>query len=91
MMLNQYCVETSCYNNFVNSTFTPSDCDRHLCTVAKILTPTVPEDSSHWFFDYFLYFGGTIHLVMSLAMLMSYFLINAPNFILPDLSQYVDM
>ena len=84
-MLNGYCVETSCYDNVVsNSTFTSDQCDRSFCKVAKTLIPTVPDDNQHWFFDYFLYIGGTIHLMMSIAMLVSYLLINKANFVLPD-------
>ena len=47
--------------------------------------PTVPLDQNrHWFFDYALYIGGGIHLLMSVSMVMSYFLINGSNFVLPD-------
>ena len=46
--------------------------------------PSIPEiNNNHWFFDNFLYFGGAVHLAMSLAMAVSYFLINAANFVLP--------
>lgn len=90
-MLNNYCVQTSCYNNLIsNTTFTTSDCNQSLCTVAKVLTPTVPEDNGHWFFDYFLYVGGAIHLLMSLSLLISYYLIKASIFVLPDVSTYED-
>ena len=79
--LSGYCESISCYGDPVlNSTFMPSDCDDNLC---KIVTPTTPEQNSHWFFDYALYIGGTIHLLMSLAMLISYLLNNARNFVLP--------
>ena len=80
--LSGYCQRVSCYGDTVgNSTFMPSDCDDSLC---KTVTPTTPADQSdHWFFDYVLYIGGGIHLLMSLAMLVSYLLINASNFVLP--------
>ena len=80
--LNGYCVEASCHNNIIDSTFTLDQCDSSFCEVA---VPTVPNiDNRHWFFDYVLYIGGTIHLLMSLTMVISYFLINAANFVLPD-------
>ena len=86
-LLNNYCVETSCYNNLVNdSNFTPDNCTHDLCTIVKTIVPTVPEDSrsGHWFFDYALYIGGVIHLLMSLTMVISYFLINSSNFVMPN-------
>ena len=85
-LLNGYCVETSCYSNVVdNSTFTSDQCNSSFCKVAKTLVPTLPDiDNGHWFFDYFLYIGGVIHLLMSITILISYFLINKPNFALPD-------
>ena len=46
--------------------------------------PSIPDINNHWFFDNFLYAGGAIHLAMSLAMAVSYFLINTANFVLPD-------
>ena len=58
--------------------------------MAKILTPTIPEDRDHWFFDHALYVGGAIHFLMSLSMLISYTLINASNFVLPDIAAYED-
>ena len=78
-------METSCYNNIVdNSTFTSDLCDPNYCKVTKTLVPTLPNiNDNHWFFDYFLYIGGSIHLWMSLGMVISYFLINARNFVLP--------
>ena len=86
-MISGYCVETSCYNNVVdNSTlnFTSDFCDPSYCEVAKTLVPTLPDiNNNHWFFDYMLYIGGALHLWMSLVMVISYFLINARNFVLP--------
>ena len=81
--LRGYCQSVSCYGDpVVNSTFMPSSCDDSLCMT---VTPTTPVDQGgHWFFDYALYIGGGIHLLMSLAMLISYLLINASNFVLPD-------
>lgn len=81
--LNAFCVEMSCYNNN-NSAFISSQCDNSYCETETVV-PTVPDiDNRHWFFDYALYAGGAIHLLMSLAMVISYFLINASNFVLPD-------
>ena len=84
-ILSGYCLESFCYSNIVdNSTFAPDLCDPNYCKVTKTLVPTLPSISdSHWFFDYFLYIGGSIHLLMSLSMVMSYFLINSGNFVLP--------
>lgn len=84
-LLSGYCMERLCHNNtIINSTFTPNQCDPSYCTEETVV-PTVPDlDNSHWFFDYALYIGGAIHLSMSLAMVISYFLINAGNFVLPD-------
>lgn len=81
--LSRYCQSVSCYGGTINnSTFMVNDCDNNLC---KTVTPTVPANqNSHWFFDYALYIGGSIHLLMSLAMLISYLLINAANFVLPS-------
>ena len=86
-MLSGYCVEASCYNSDVNdSMFMPEQCDSSYCEVVETLVPTVPDiDDRHWFFDYALYIGGGIHLLMSLAMVISYFLINKANFVFPDL------
>lgn len=87
MALNSYCLETSCYaNNLLSNNFTATDCDSELCSIAKSLIPTLPENDgrSHWFFGYALYIGGGIHLLMSIAMVMSYFLIYSSNFVLPD-------
>ena len=91
-LLNGYCVETSCYSNVVdNNMFTSDQCNSSFCKVAKTLVPTLPDiDNGHWFFDYFLYIGGVIHLLMSITIVISYFLINKPNFALPDfVLQYV--
>ena len=64
--------------------FTPDQCNADYC-MEETVVPTVPDiDNSHWFFDYALYIGGAIHLSMSLAMVISYFLVNAGNFVLPD-------
>ena len=86
-MLSGYCMETSCYNNIVDDSavnFTSDSCDPSYCEVAKTLVPTLPDiNNNHWFFDYALYIGGAIHLLMSLAMVISYFLINVRNFVLP--------
>lgn len=84
-----YCLETSCYNNL--GTNSSDMCNSSYCEM-KTFVPTVPDidnhywlfDSHHWFFDFILYIGGTIHLTMSLGMVISYFLINVGNFILPD-------
>ena len=87
MAMNTFCLEASCYNNNIFSTnFTVADCDREQCTIAQSLTPSIPENDgrSHWFFGYALYIGGGIHLLMSIAMVMSYFLIYSSNFVLPD-------
>ena len=83
--LSGYCMETLCYNNATtNSTFTPDQCDPSYCTEETVV-PTVPDnDNLHWFFDFALYIGGTIHFVMSLVTIISYFLINGRNFVLPD-------
>ena len=85
--LSGYCIETSCHNNHVNdSTFTPDLCNSSYCKVEKVLVPTVPDiNDRHWFFDYVLYIGGSIHLFMSLVMVIYYFLVNKVNFVLPDL------
>ena len=84
-MLSGYCV-ASCYNKVVdNSTFTSDWCNRSYCEVDETVVPTVPDiDNYHWFFNTVLYIGGVPHLVLSLFMVISYFLINAPNFVLPD-------
>ena len=75
-----YCMEDLCRINRTNS----SDCKSSNCEM-ETCVPTIPDiDNYHWFFDNLLYLGGTIHLVMSLAMAVSYFLINAKNFVLPD-------
>ena len=83
-LLSGYCTRL-CHNNMTtNSMFTPNQCNINYCT-EETAVPTVPDiDNSHWFFDYALYIGGGIHLLMSLAMVISYFLINAGNFVLPD-------
>ena len=61
-----------------------SGCDRSYC-VNEAVVPSIPDFvNSHWFFDFFLYIGGAIHLAISLAMAISYFLIHAANFVLPD-------
>lgn len=84
-----HCLVTSCYNS--NNTNSSNVCDSSYCEM-KTPVPTVPDidnhywffRSHHWFFDFFLYIGGSIHLMMSLGMAVSYFLINATNFVLPD-------
>ena len=83
--LNGYCVQTSCYRNIIsNNTFNSSLCNPTYCEV-ETPVPTIPDiDNLHWFFDYALYIGGGIHLLISLAMLISYFLVNAVHFVLPD-------
>ena len=84
-MLSSYCAETSCYNKVVdNSTFTSDLCNHSYCEVDKTVVPTVPDiDNYHWFFNTVLYIGGVAHLMLSLFMVISYFLVNAPNFVLP--------
>ena len=84
-MLSGYCVETSCYNNVVaNSSFNSDSCDSSYCEVTKTLVPTLPDiNNNHWFFDCALYIGGVFHLWLSLVMVISYFLKNANNFVLP--------
>ena len=84
--LSGYCMQASCYNNNINSlhNFTLDDCDNSYCA-EETAVPTVPDiDDPHWFFDFALYIGGGIHLLMSLAMVISYFLINTGNFVWPD-------
>ena len=85
-MLSNYCVETSCYNNVVyNNLFNSDSCDSSYCEVTKTLVPTLPDiNNNHWFFNYTLYIGGVFHLYISLVMVISYFLKNARNFVLPD-------
>ena len=56
---------------------------RHL-NGTEIVVPTIPRETDNWFFFYVLYIGGSIHLLMSLAMVVTYFLINGSNFIMPD-------
>ena len=80
-MLNRYCVEAVCYSNNINSSvFTLGDCNHSLC-VSEALTPTVPDIGNHpqWFFSYTLYIGGVIHLLMSLAVLLFFFILNAAD------------
>ena len=85
----RHCLVTSCYNS--NSTNSSKACDSSYCEM-RTPVPTIPDidnhywffHSHHWFFDFFLYIGGSIHLLMSLGMAISYFLINATNFVLPD-------
>ena len=84
--LSGYCVAASCYkNNVSNGTNSSALCNPTYCEMESPV-PTVPDidDNRHWFFDIFLYIGGAVHLSMSLAMVISYFLINAGNFVLPD-------
>ena len=76
---SSYCMETFCYVSGTNL----SVCNSDYCEM-ETRVPSIPDiDNNHWFFDNFLYTGGAIHLVMSLAMTVSYFLINAANFVLP--------
>lgn len=84
-LLSGYCTEIFCYNKVINhSRFTPDLCNSSYCEVETPI-PTVPDvDNHHWFFDKVLYIGGAIHLMMSLAMVISYFLINTVNFVLPN-------
>ena len=80
-MLNNYCVEAVCYNNTVNSSlYKPEDCRNNLCS-SQTLSPTLPDvaDHPHWFFSCTLFIGGAIHLLMSLMMLASFFVINTPQ------------
>jgi len=56
---------------------------RHL-NGTEIIVPTVPDQSQNWFFSFVLYIGGSIHLLMSLAMVITYFLVNGSNFVMPD-------
>ena len=50
----------------------------------EIAVPSVPQqEDNQWFFSYVLYIGGGIHLLMSLVMTISYFLINGSNFVMP--------
>ena len=88
-MLNSYCVDTVCYDNNVSSSlFTPVDCNRSLC-VSEALVPTVPDiTNDHWFFTYALRIGGGIHSFLSLFLLISFLVINAPDFQPPRLMKY---
>ena len=83
--LSGYCMQASCLNNNISSqNFTLGNCDSSYC-IEETAVPTVPDiDDPHWFFDFALYIGGAVHLLMSLAMVISYFLINAGNFVWPD-------
>ena len=84
-----HCLVTSCYNHI--TTNSSNVCDSSYCEM-KTPVPTVPDSDNdfwflhghHWFFDFALYAGGIIHLLMSLGMVISYFLIHAANFVLPD-------
>ena len=50
----------------------------------EVAVPAVPElEDNNWFFSYALYIGGGIHLLMSLVMAISYFIINRSNFVMP--------
>jgi len=50
----------------------------------EVAVPAVPElEDNNWFFSYVLYIGGGIHLLMSLVMAISYFIINGSNFVMP--------
>ena len=68
--------------------FTPEDCNPSLC-VSETLVPTVPNitDHPHWFFNYTLYIGGVIHLIMSALMALSYFIRFTPDARLPRLNK----
>ena len=50
----------------------------------EIDVPTVPRQDENWFFSVVLYIGGGIHLLISLAVVITYFLINGSNFVMPD-------
>ncbi len=43
----------------------------------------IRPDTDNWFDDVVVYLLGTIHLVLSLWMLVEYFVVNWPNFVLP--------
>ena len=84
---SKYCLEAVCYNNSVNrKIFTPQDCNHSLC-VSEAHTPTVPDisDHPHWFFSYTLYCCGTIHLILSVVMLLFFIALNVPNHGFSDL------
>ena len=50
----------------------------------EVAVPAAPElEDNNWFFSYVLYIGGGIHLLMSLVMTISYFIINGSNFVMP--------
>ena len=89
-MLNGYCVNAVCSNNSIisDSIFTPEDCNRSLC-MSEAVVPTEPDisDHAHWFFNYALYFGGSLHLIMSVAMALSYFIIYTPDVKIPRLKK----
>ena len=81
-LLNSYCVDAVCYNNNVNSSiFIPENCNRSLC-VSEAHVPTVPDTTNdpHWFFYYALRIGGSVHLVFSFLMFISFLVINGPDF-----------
>ena len=87
--LNMYCREAVYYNNNINSSiFAPEDCNRSLC-VSETLVPTMPDldDHRHWFFSYVLYIGGVIHLLLSVTMLVLFFILNAQDFSRPHLKR----
>ena len=89
-MLNGYCVNAVCYNNSIisDSIFTPDDCNPSLCA-SEAVVPTEPDigDQPHWFFNYALNFGGTLHLLMSVAMALSFFTIYTPDVEIPHLKK----
>ena len=89
-MLNGYCVNAVYNNNSIisDSIFTPEDCNRSLCA-SEAVVPTEPDigDHSHWFFNYALYFGGTLHFLLSVAMALSYFIIHIPEVKIPRLKK----
>ncbi len=43
----------------------------------------IRPDVDDWFEKYLLYILGAFHLVLTLWMLVEYFVINLPNFVLP--------
>ena len=45
----------------------------------------IKPDADDWFEDNVLYIFGTFHLIFSLWMLVEYFVVNKPNFVLPRL------
>ena len=49
----------------------------------------IKPDADDWFEDNVLYIFGTFHLILSLWMLVEYFVVNKPNFVLPRLFYWI--